>query len=335
MSTKNLLGCKIAKIAHHLPGRSLTNQEIIEKYRLRLKSDWVEFNIGIKSRYWCDGTETTSDLAAIVGRELLEETRFEEVGGLILSTVSGDVMTPSTAAITQSKLSPGMTYPAFDVTAACSGFIFNLDIGRRFIQTGMDNILCISSEIRSYYLNKTDRRTIMLFADGAAGALLTRCEKDEVGIMFSKTFTDGRYWDAVSVEGKGTRSFLEGVTSDHYIVMKDASFIFQKAVEKMGALISYGLKESHLTIKDIDYFIFHQASKVILQKMTETLGIPEDKYHLNFDRVGNTSSASVPIALSEAHKEKKFKQGDLICLMATGGGFSAGITILRWEIPDL
>lgn len=331
MHFKNLVGVKIKRVAHHLPGRPLSNQDIIDRYKIRLKSEWVEFNIGIKSRHWCEGHELTSDLATIVGKKLIENFPEDKIGGLILSTVSPDVMTPSTAAITQSKLTPGMTYPSFDIVAACSGFLFGLDSARRFVQTGTDNMLCIASEIRSYYINKEDRRTVMLFADGAAGALFSKCEKDEVGIIYSETFTDGRFWDAVSVEGKGTKSFLEGASPNNYIVMKDASLIFQKATEKMEELIRHGLKACKLEISDIQYFIFHQASAVILKKMTESLGIPEDKYHLNFDRVGNTSSASVPIALSEAYEQKKFKKGDLICLMATGGGFGAAITILRWE----
>jgi len=314
---------KISSVSHHLPGKVVTNQDIIDQYSLRLKSEWVELNIGIKSRHWCEGHEKTSDLATIVGEKLIADISQNDIGGLILATVSPDVMTPATAAIIQSKLSPGMSYPAFDIVSACSGFLFALDTGRRLVQTGMNNILCISSEIRSYYLDKKDRRTVMLFGDGAAGARLSRCEKDEEGIIFSQTFTDGRFWDAVSVMNR---------VENPSIVMKDASFIFQKAVEKMQELLLHGLKESNLELKDIKYFIFHQASGVILEKMTQSLGIAGDRYYLNFDRVGNTSSASVPIALSEAYRDGKFKKGDYICLLATGGGFSAGITILRWEI---
>src|SRR5690554_1074059 len=314
---------KISSIAHYLPGQSTTNQNIIDRYGLRLKSEWVELNIGIKSRYWCEGHETTSDLAVEVGKNLIQDISPEEIGALILATVSPEVMTPATAVITQSKLTPGMTYPAFDMVSACSGFLFALDTGRRFVQTGMNHVLCLSSEIRSYYLDKKDRRTVMLFGDGAAGARLSRCEQGEEGIIYSQTFTDGRFWDAVSVANR---------VENPAIVMKDAGFIFQKAVEKMQELLLHGLKESNLQISDIKYFIFHQASRVILEKMTQSLRIPEDRYYLNFDRVGNTSSASVPIALSEAYQAGKFSKGDYICLLATGGGFSAGITILRWEI---
>lgn len=314
---------KIASVSHYLPGRVTTNQDIIDRYGLRLKSDWVEFNIGIKSRHWCEGDEQTSDLAVSVGQKLILDISPEEIGGLLLATVSPEVMTPATAAITQAKLTPGMSYPAFDIVSACSGFLFALDAGRRFVETGMNHILCISSEIRSYYLDKKDRRTVMLFGDGAAGVRLSQCEKDEEGIIYSQTFTDGRFWDAVSVENR---------VANPAIVMKDAGFIFQKAVEKMQELLLHGLKESGLQLSDIKYFIFHQASRVILERMTQSLGIEENRYYLNFDRVGNTSSASVPIALSEAYLAGKFSKGDYICLLATGGGFSAGIIILRWEI---
>lgn len=323
---------KISQIAHYLPGVVKTNQDIIDEFGIRLKSDWVEFNIGIKSRHWCNGHELTSDLAYEVGKNLISDIPQDEIGALILATVSPDVMTPATAAITQSKLTPGTSYPAFDIVSACSGFLFSLDAGRRFVQTGMNNVLCIASEIRSYYLDKKDRRTVMLFADGAAGVRLSRCEADEVGIIYSQTFTDGTFWDAVSVKGKGVLSLTHPELESSFIVMKDAGLIFEKAVTKMQELLLHGLKSSGLELKDIKYFIFHQASQVILKKMTESLGIAEDAYHLNFDRVGNTSSASVPIALSEAYLQGKFKKGDYVCLLATGGGFSAGITILRWEI---
>lgn len=313
---------KISSIAHHLPGTGITNQEIIEENGLRLKSEWVELNIGIKSRHWCQDGELASDLAAVVGEKLIREIAPSEIGALILATVSPDMITPATAAITQAKLTPGMSYPAFDMVSACSGFLFALDAGRRFVASGMNHILCISSEIRSYYLDKQDRRTVMLFGDGAAGVRLSPCQADEVGIIYSQTFTDGRFWEVVSAAHRGK------------IIMKDAGLIFTKAVEKMQELLIHGLRESGLELEDIKYFIFHQASRPILEKMTQSLGISSDRYYMNFERVGNTSSASVPIALSEAYLEGKFKKGDFICLLATGGGFSAGITILRWEMES-
>jgi len=316
------IGCKISGISHFLPDTVMTNDDIITQHSLRLKSEWVRLHIGITERRWCNDDENASSLAANVLNNLVELNAVTQsnIGALIVSTVSSDVRTPSTASIVQSLSAPGENFPCFDITAACSGFIYALDIGRRFVQTGLDNVVCIASEIRSRNLNKQDRRTVMLFGDGAAGVSLAKCEGDEVGIIYTKTMGDGRYWDAISVPHNG------------FITMKEAGLIFESAIKEMSNLVTEGLQTANLSSDDIDHFIFHQASGIIVDKVAESLNLPEHKCPKNFSTRGNMTSASVPVALSEATVNGNIKKGDMVCLVATGGGFSAGITILRWEL---
>jgi len=317
-----LAGCKISAIAHSLPDTIMTNEDIIKENKLRLNPEWVRLNIGIVERRWCKDDIKASDLAADVLTQLISKSELpvSEIDGLILSTVSSDQMTPSTASVVQCVATPGETYPCFDITAACSGFLYALDVGRRYVQTGKSNMFCIASETRSHYLNKQDRRTVMLFGDGAAGVYLSPCEEGEIGIIYSNTVGDGRYWEAITVPHGGT------------ILMKEAALIFEMAISEMCSLVNAALEECELSLDNIDYFIFHQASALIVDKVAEKLDISSDKYFKNFSTRGNITSASVPLALSEAVDEKKIKHGDMVCLLATGGGFSAGISILRWEI---
>lgn len=320
------LGVKISSIAHYLPENIVSNQDIIDQYQLRLKDQWVKDNIGIVSRRWCTEDQSASELGSKVLKQL-----NSGIDGLIVSTVSQDYMTPATATVIQGKTHPGEFYPAFDITAACSGFLYAIDMGRRMIQTGHKNIACVATETRSFYLNKKDRRTVMLFGDGAGGVTLAPCEENEIGLIDSRLMADGRHYDAIVVPGSGSREIHQDPS--HFIEMRDAVKIFGSAIQEMGNLVHSTLERNQLKLADVDYFIIHQASKVIVEKVAEELGIAESKYPLNFPERGNMTSASTAVALSEAVASKKIKQGDLVLMLATGGGFSAGITLFRWELP--
>ncbi len=322
-------GVKIAQIDDFLPDGITTNEDIITQNQLRLKDEWVQKSIGIRQRHWCKNGETASDLGAKALRKVLPSKSSLE--GLIVSTVSEDVMTPSTACIIQSKATPGELYPAFDIKAACAGFIFALDMGRRMIQTGAKKIACVATETRSYYLDKKDRRTVMLFGDGAAAAILEKTQKNEIGIFYSHLISDGRFWDAIFVPASGGLIQARNEAPKNSIVMNDASGIFDSAILKMQELINNALTECKLTKNDIDHFIIHQASKNIVAKVADELKLDPSQFTINFDQVGNITSASVGVLLSQCLKEKRIKKGDLICLIATGGGYSAGIILLRWE----
>jgi 3-oxoacyl-[acyl-carrier-protein] synthase-3 len=327
-------GVKIVATARHLPARVVTNQMIIDEHRLRLKAAWVRENVGVEQRRWCEPGETASTMAAEVCKELLAASgrTADQVSRLLLATVSPDVLTPSTACITQSLFAPGATFPCADIVGACGGFLYALDLGRRAVQTGDPLVLCVASEVRSVFLDKQDRRTVMLFGDGAAGVLLAPCASGEIGVVSTETFADGRYWEVVSVPGGATRALQRpDEEARPVITMRDAAMVFDRAVSEMCALVTRAVERVDLRTEDVDFFVFHQASTGILRAVCERLGIPPDKTIVNFDRVANTTAASVPIALAEAVSEGRIEPGELVCLVATGGAFTAGVALLRWE----
>jgi 3-oxoacyl-[acyl-carrier-protein] synthase-3 len=325
----NSFGVKITNTSSYLPEGEMSNQDIIDEYSLRLKDEWVKLNIGIEKRHWCKNGEKASDLGANALKQVLDGK--DDLDALIVSTISQDVMTPATACIIQSLVTPGKLYPAFDLTAACGGFVFAIDQGRRMIQTGMNKVACVATETRSYYLNKKDRRTVMLFGDGAGAVTLAPCEEGETGIFYSKTISDGRYWNSIVVPGAGSEAMAETGEAKCHIEMRDAQGIFESAIKEMSNLITDALTQTGLSKEDIGTFIFHQASRNIVNAAAKNLEISEDQYIVNFDQVGNMTSASVAVLLDQAVKDSKIKKGDNVCIIATGGGFSAGVILLRWE----
>jgi 3-oxoacyl-[acyl-carrier-protein] synthase-3 len=323
-------------VAHHVPSRVWTNQDIIDTYGLRLRDKWVQENIGIAERRWCDRGESTSTLAAAVCEQLLAQTGYApaDIDRLIVATVSPDVPTPSTACVTQSLFAPGALFPCVDLVAACGGFLYALDYGRRCVQTGDERVLVVAAEVRSAFLDKQDRRTVMLFGDGAAGVLLERCRPEDVGIVDTRLFADGQFWDLISVPAGGTRKPATAETvaaGEHFITMRDGAAIFERAVSEMSALTRRVCADNDVPLDDVGFFAFHQASANIVRRVCESLEVDLSRTHINFPRLGNCTAASVPLVLSEAAAEGRLKRGDWVVCVATGGGFTAGAGLLRWE----
>lgn len=330
-------GAVVRAIAHHLPARVVTNQDLIDAEALRLKDAWVRENIGIESRRFVSPGETAATMAAEVARTLLARAAIapSAVSRLVVATVSPDVQTPSTACIAQSIFAPGESFPCVDMVAACGGFAYALDYARRCVATGDEHVLCIASEVRSAFLDPRDRRTVMLFGDAAAGVLVSRPREGEIGIVDTRLFADGRFWEAVSVPAGGVRRPASQQTIDaraHFITMKDGAAIFERAVSEMVELTRTITAAHGLTLDDVGFFVFHQASARIVDAVADSLGVSRARTHRNFAVRGNVTAASVPLALSEAHEEGKLSRGDRVVLVATGGGFTAGSSLLEWEI---
>lgn len=331
-------GAVVRAVAHHLPSRVVTNQDLIDAESLRLKDAWVRENIGIRERRFVSEGETAATMAAEVASRLLAQTGIapKDVSRLVVATVSPDVPTPSTACIAQSIFAPGATFPCVDLVAACGGFLYALDFARRCVQTGDEHVLVVASEVRSAFLDRRDRRTVMLFGDAAAGVLVSRARPGEIGIVDTRTFADGRYWDAVSVPAGGSRRpTSEATLADraHYIAMKDGAAIFERAVSEMDELVRTIVSANGLALDDVAQFLLHQASARIVDRVAESLGASPSRVHRNFAVRGNVTAASVPLALSEAVESGTLGRGDLAVLVATGGGFTAGSALVRWEGP--
>jgi 3-oxoacyl-[acyl-carrier-protein] synthase-3 len=324
----------IKDIAYYVPERVVTNEEIIEAHSLKMKASWIEKRIGITERRWASENQAASDLA-IEAAKKLDLQGFE--GAIWVSTISQDYYTPSTASIIKGQLGLTDHLPAIDMNNACAGQIFALDNAvARLKTTDEKHALVIATEVRSRFLNMKDRRTVFLFADGAVVFQLEKTDDapGEVEWCISKTIPSTDF--EILVPGGGSRKPFKQFTQEEdfhpFIKMQDGEKIFQATTESLIGLITDSLAKNNLTVEDYDYYVFHQGNGAIISKVCDTLGISSDKTWVNFDHFGNTSSASMGIALAEAQELGKIKKGDRVLVMAMGAGFHVGMASIKWGI---
>ncbi len=319
----------IKDIAFYVPERIVTNDEIIEAHSLKMRASWIERRIGITERRWASDEQAASDLAVEAAKKL-KLNKFK--GSVWVSTISQDYFTPSTASIIKSKLGLTDDLPAIDMNNACAGQIFALDNAvARLKTTDETEALVFATEVRSRFLNMKDRRTVFLFGDGAVVFQLEKSDDapGEVEWCQSKTIPSPDF--EILVPGGGSRHpYSSGEEIHPYIKMQDGEKIFQATTESLIGLITQSLAKNNLTVDDYDYYVFHQGNGAIISKVCNELGISEDKTWVNFDRYGNTSSASMGIALAEAHELGKIKKGNRVLVMAMGAGFHVGMASIIW-----
>ncbi len=313
-----------------VPDKILTNKDL-EKI-VETSDDWITERTGIKERRICEKGVSNSEMAFHATEQAIAEAGInpEELDGIIVGTVTPDMSFPSTACFLQERLhAPGAF--AFDLQAACSGFIYSLDIGRRFIETGAaENLLVCGSEILSLITNFEDRGTCILFGDGCGAVVMGKGEEGE-GVLASKIHSDGSMWELLYAPGWGTASTVHQPGGDEkgmYITMA-GNEVFKKAVNKLVEVSREVMETGGVTIEDVDLFIPHQANKRIIGAVGKRLKIPEEKVYMNMSKYGNTSAASIPIALAEAHQLGAFKKGDLLLLAAFGAGLTWGAALVR------
>jgi 3-oxoacyl-[acyl-carrier-protein] synthase-3 len=324
-------GVAIAATGAYLPERVVTNADLIAAHGLPVSPRWIERHTGIRERRWADPAEHTSDLAAHAGRAILERAGMAPTAlkRIILATVSGDWQTPATACVVQHAI--GATCPAFDITAACAGFMVALDVGIKCVQTGDSAVLVLGSEIRSRFIDPTDARVAPLFADGAGGVLLVPCAESE-GFLSSTLQSEGSGAEMVHVPAGGARrpataeTLAEGL---HTIRMVDGRGLFEQAVSGMKAIAEQALELAGLTLDDIDLVVPHQANKLIIEAGMKALGVPMDKVMVTIDRIGNCTAATVPITLHEAVTTGRVAPGQTVLFLAVGGGYTAGAAVYR------
>jgi 3-oxoacyl-(acyl-carrier-protein) synthase III len=324
---------RIAGAGHYLPGPPVTNEELIARHRLQVKSYFIRRSVGAETRHFAADAQATSDLAAEAAVRAIEASGIPrgELRRIILATVTGDYPTPATACIVQRKLGlKGLA--SIDVVGACAGFLQALDLGARCVMTGEGPVLVIGADIRSRQLNYDDLRTVFLYGDGAGAVVLTASEGDE-GLHHSILTADGVGAEAVYVPAGGSR---EPVTEDtlrcrrNTITMHNGRLVAEAAREGFRQLASRLVAETHVPLADIDFFCLHQPNRFLVGQILEDLGVPEAKTWINFPRYANTTSATVPIALSEAIAARRIPPGGWLCLGAVGAGFSGAIQLIRW-----
>ncbi len=316
---------------HSYPEGILTNADLAEI--VETSDEWITTRTGIKQRRKAAPGEYTSLFAVRAARQAIERARLDpaDIDLLLCATVTPDQILPSTACIIQAELGANNA-AAMDIVAACSGFLYGLALADSMIRTGQArNVLVIGAEILTQYVDYTDRQTCVLFGDGAGAAVLGPVEQDR-GILATKIKSDGRYEEQLYSPGGGTRRRPSAETlaaGDHFFKMK-GNELFKVAVRSMAEVSRGVLECSGLTSEDVDLFIPHQANQRITEAVASKLNVDMAKVYSNIAVHGNTSSASIPIALDECVEAGRVKEGDLVLMTSFGGGVTWGGVLMRW-----
>lgn len=327
-----MLRARITGTGSAVPDKVLTNHDL-EKL-VDTNDEWITTRTGIKQRRIAAENEYTSTFATLAARRALAmaDVSPEELDLIILGTVTPDFPFPATACIVQQELGAHHA-AAFDLSAACSGFIYGLNMAEAYIKSGMARkVLVMGAEVLTRIVDFTDRNTCILFGDGA-GAVIVEADSGEQGILSSHIFTNGAHWGLLYQPGCGGRNPATGPTtySDKlYYLRMEGNEVFKHAVRAMGDAAIAALEHNTVTADDVSLLIPHQANRRIIEATGKRVGIPEDRIFVNLHKYGNTSSASIPLALDEANREGRLKSGDLVLLDAFGGGFTYGSVLLKW-----
>jgi 3-oxoacyl-[acyl-carrier-protein] synthase III len=314
-----------------LPEKILTNAEIATF--LDTSDEWITTRTGIRERRIAAENEVTSDLAVRAARSAMEMAGVEagEIDQIIVGTITGDFPWPATACVVQHKLGAAKAY-AYDVSAACSGFVYALTNGKHAIESGAaKKVLVIGAEVLSRAIDWTDRNTCVLFGDGA-GAVILEASEGERGILSSHLHSDGAYLELLYQPGFGAAHppSEQGLKDRQVYLRMQGNEVFKVAVRSLSEVALESLAANGLQPSDLALFIPHQANRRILEASAKRIGLRDDQVFINVDRYGNTSGATIPVALDEAFRGGRIKENDLIMFDAFGGGFTWGAVLVRW-----
>lgn len=322
----------IIGIGSYVPEKVITNADL-EK-TIDTSDSWIVERTGIRERRVVAEGQATSDLATIAAERALADAGVsaEELDLIIVATVTPDMVFPSVACLVQNNLK-AVNAAAFDLTAVCSGFMYALVTGTTFIQSGMyKKILIIGAEALSTITDWTDRNTAILFGDGAGAAVLAEVPEG-FGVLGVHLGAEGAGGDLLKMPAGGSRlpASADTVAQRLHYTRMDGNEVFKFAVKVMGEAVKQALEMANLTSDDITYLVPHQANIRIIQSAAKRVGMPMDKVVVNVDKYGNTSAASIPIALDEAVKTGKIKKGDTIAMVGFGGGLTWAASIVKWS----
>ncbi|HEX6725899.1 MAG TPA: beta-ketoacyl-ACP synthase III [Nitrospira sp.] len=320
----------IAGIGSYAPARVLTNADL--ERMVATSDEWIRERTGIRERRIAAPGEACSDLAVQAGKRALTAAGLAatDLDMILVATCTGDYPLPATACLVQHQLG-ATNAAACDLSAACCGFVYALSVADAYVKTGMRHVLVIGSEVMSAITDWTDRNTCVLFGDGA-GAVVVSASDGERGILSTHLRSDGTLCELIMVPGGGSRTPpSEKVIAERlqFIKMK-GNETFKVAVRTLEDIARTTLSANNLRVEDLDLYVPHQANIRILKAVIERLGLPIEKVMLNVDRYGNTSAASIPIALDEAVREGRIKDGSLVMLGAFGAGLTWASAVIRW-----
>jgi 3-oxoacyl-[acyl-carrier-protein] synthase III len=315
------------------PAKRLTNDDISKI--VDTSDEWIVSRTGIRERRIAGPSETPSDMAAAASVAAMQAAGVNpsEIDLVVVGTMTPDMLFPSTACLVQSKLGIGKA-ACFDLEAACSGFVYALEVGYSLMRSGRyRHALVIGTEKLSTILDWSDRTTCVLFGDGAGAIVLGRSEKPDVGVIDCELGSDGSAADLLNMPGGGTaipptpQSLLDG---HHFLKMRGKE-IFKIAVRVMEQAAISILERHGLTTADVDLVVPHQANLRIIETIAQRLDLPIERFFLNIERYGNTSAASIPLALDEAARSGRLQSGQLVLALAFGAGLTWGAALIRWE----
>lgn len=319
---------KIISIGGSVPQKIMTNDELSKI--VDTNDEWITTRTGIKERRISEG-ENTSDLAAKAALSALDKAKLspEDIDLIVLATSTPDALTPATAVYVQAKIG-AFNAACFDVSAACSGFIYALNVASQFIKTGQSKAaLVIGADVLSKIIDWTDRSTCVLFGDGAGAAVLVPSEEKGITSMFNGA--DGRKTDVLGINCVPVRNpFVTPEKVDDIKISMDGKEVFRFATGIIIEAVNKVLKDSGYTLDDIKYIVPHQANYRIIDYAARKLGVPEEKFFMNLQKYGNTSAASIPIALDEMLEEGLINKGDKLILVAFGAGLTWSVALVEW-----
>jgi len=327
-----LVRAKITALGTYVPPRLLTNDDM-EKM-VETSTDWIVERTGIRERHVVDKGVATSDLATEAAKQALVECGLapSDLDAIIVATVTPDMFFPSTACLVQHKLGAKGVW-GFDLSAACSAFVYAVQTGAQFIATGVHNkVMVIGADVMSSIIDYTDRATCVIFGDGAGAVLLEPAENDSEGLIDFIHEVDGSGGCSLYMPGGGTLhpSTQETVEKRMHFVHQEGQAVFKFAVRKQAELCEKILTRNGLKGSDIDTFIPHQANRRIIMATADRLGLRPESLVINIDRYGNTTAGTIPLAMATARQEGKLKKGNLVLMASVGAGFTVGATLLRW-----
>ncbi len=327
---------RISGVGHYLPEREVSNQELEKK--LDVSSDWIVKLTGVQTRRWVRKGETLNQMAVGASKKALDQAGISanEIDMIIYSTLGSDHQFPGSGCYLQKELDiPGI--PALDIRNVCSGFIYGLSIADQYIKTGMcRHVLLVGAELQSTSLDLTPRgrNVSVLFGDGAGAAVISQSNEKERRILNTQIYSDGHYADKLWADAPSpndhprlTKALLD---TDRIYPYMDGRAVFKHAVHRFPEVIEEAVRKAGMEISNLDLIIPHQANLRITEMIVRKLGIDSDKVYSNIEHYGNTTSASIPVALSEAVQKGVIADHALICLAAFGAGFSWGSALIRW-----
>jgi len=326
------LRAAITATSRYLPDHIMTNFEL-EKM-VSTSDEWIRTRTGITERRVVHEGQTTADMSTNIAKELLQRSNTdpEEVEVIIIATVTPDMATPATASLVQDRIGAIKAW-GFDLSGACTGFIYALDTASRLIESGKyKKIMVIGVDTMSSVLDYSDRNTCVLFGDGGGGVMLERAANEEHGVLDSILRSDGSGGDYLKIPGGGSLHPASHDTVNkklHYIT-QDGRVVFKFAVKGMADVIVDILKKNNFKAEDVGIFIPHQANKRIIDVAARKAGFTDEQVLLNIDKYGNTTAATLPLGLDEALQEKRIGEGDLVLLAAFGAGYTWGSILLRY-----